>query len=305
MCKIVGIGANVYDTLAVLPHYAPEDTKLRAEHVQRAGGGPCATGLVAASKLGASAAFLGCVTADGQGEFLIEDFQRYGVSTGLVRKIPGFRAFTSYVMLSRESGSRTIVFDKGNLPPLALDAAQKAAIRNADILMVDGNELSAALEGCKIARESGTKVLYDAGGVYEGIEQLLPFADVLIPSEEFAAAVTGESNTDAAAEALYQRYTPEVAVITQGKKGGTLYDGAALWHYPVMDAGAVVDSNGAGDVFHGAFAFGMTRGYSYRGCCLFASAVSGLKCTKVGARAGVPDFETVIQFLKERGIDEL
>lgn len=58
--------------------------------------------------------------------------------------IPGHRAFTSCIWLSRESTSRTCVFDKGDLPPLVLDEKKKQAIRDAEILMLDGNELNAA-----------------------------------------------------------------------------------------------------------------------------------------------------------------
>ena len=62
MSSIVGIGANVYDTLITLPTYPDEDTKMRAESVVVSGGGPCATGLVAASKLGGDSAYIGCLS---------------------------------------------------------------------------------------------------------------------------------------------------------------------------------------------------------------------------------------------------
>ena len=53
MIEIVGIGANVFDTLFAIEKYPREDTKMRADSVKQSGGGPCATGLVAAAKLGA------------------------------------------------------------------------------------------------------------------------------------------------------------------------------------------------------------------------------------------------------------
>ena len=65
----------------------------------------------------------------------------------------------------------------------------------------------------------------------------------------------------------------------------------------------VVDSNGSGDVFHGAFAFAVTNGMDYKKACVFSSAVSALKCTKVGAREGVPTYDETINFLKERGVN--
>ena len=81
-----------------------------------------------------------------------------------------------------------------------------------------------------------------------------------------------------------------------------IYDGEKVTRYPAFLVDAV-DSNGSGDVFHGAFAFCLTLGYDYYKACVFSSAVSALKCTKVGARQGVPTFNETIKFLKERGID--
>lgn len=303
MYKIVGIGANVYDMLITLPYYPAEDTKLRAVEMQEAGGGPCATGLAAAAVLGESCAYIGALADDAGGRFLKADLERYGVSTQFVTIQAGKQSFSSYIWLSEASATRTCVFLKTNLPVFTLGQAAIDAIQSAEILMVDGNELPLAVEGAKIARQSGTKVLYDAGGLYDGIEELLPLADILIPSEEFALGHTGADTVEEAAKQLFVRYRPEVIVITCGKKGGILYDGKSLKRYPAFSVRAK-DTNGAGDVFHGAFAFGVTRGYSYEKTCVFASAVSALKCTKVGARSGVPDFDTVTKFLKECGRDE-
>ncbi|MGB9619725.1 MAG: PfkB family carbohydrate kinase, partial [Armatimonadota bacterium] len=63
-----------------------------------------------------------------------------------------------------------------------------------------------------------------------------------------------------------------------------------------------VDTTGAGDVFHGAFAFALALGWGLRDVIIFASAVSAIKCTKVGGRAGIPTFEQTIEFLRERGV---
>ncbi len=295
---IVGIGANVYDTLITLSDFPTEDTKMRAESVKVSGGGPCATGLCAAAKLGKQAAFIGNLTDDSCGSFLLSDMAKYGMDNSYVNVVSGYSAFTSCIWLNTKNATRTCVFDKGNLPPLALSDDQKKAIENANILMVDGNELEAAVEGAKIARKAGKHVLYDAGGLYEGVEKLLPYADILIPSAEFAMGHTGEATIEAAAQKLYQTYNPEIVVITDGKKGGILYDGNDLWHYPAFAVEAV-DSNGAGDVFHGAFAVSVEEGYDYKKCCIFASATSALKCMGVGARESVPEFDRVIKFLGE------
>lgn len=302
MSKIVGIGACVMDTLINVPYYPTEDTKLRATGSKAAGGGPVATGLVAAQKLGANTAYIGVLSYDNGGVFLKKDFEKYGVSTDLINVISGYRSFTSVIWLSKETTSRTCVFDKGDLPPLKLSAAQIDAIKNAELLMVDGNEMDAAVEAAKIARENGTRVLYDCGGLYDGVERLLKHTDIMIPSEEFALAHTKCDNAESAAKKLYELYSPEVVVITQGKRGGILFDGKNTVSYPIYPAD-VVDSNGSGDVFHGAFAAAVTLGYDYEKCCHFGSAVSAIKCTGIGARESVPSFPTVKKYMKENGYE--
>jgi len=300
--KIVGIGACVMDTLITVPSYPKEDTKMRAESTKVAGGGPTATGLVAAQKLGEQTAYIGGLADDNGGKFLLEDFEKYGVDTSSIDVKSGYRSFASTIWLAKDSATRTCVFDRGNLPIWQLTEAQKQAIINSEILMVDGNEMEAAEEGCKLARVYGTKVLYDCGGLYEGVERILKLTDVMIPSEEFALGHTGCDNVVAAVRRLYELYHPEVVVITCGKEGGLIYDGKTSVSYPafVVDA---VDTNGSGDVFHGAFAAAIVKGYSYMNCCLFASATSAIKCTGIGARESVPSEAEVLAFLKNRGIE--
>ncbi|MBQ9974900.1 MAG: hypothetical protein IJP16_00195 [Clostridia bacterium] len=300
MGSVIGIGACVMDTLFSIPYYPPEDTKLRALSSKQAGGGPAATGIVAAAKLGVSTAFMGNLSADSVGDFLVKDFEKYGVDTSYIKRLDGYRAFTSVIWLAKDS--RTCVFDKGDLPPFRLSERDERAIASASLLMVDGNDMEAALEASRIARENNVPVLYDCGGLYEGVERLLALTDIMIPSQEFALGHTGKSDPEDAARELYERYSPKIVVVTQGKRGGFLYDGKTVTYYPIYPA-EVVDSNGSGDVFHGAFAAGIIRGYDFEKCCHFASAVSALKCMGIGARESVPDFETVKTYMKENGYE--
>lgn len=301
MAQITGIGANVFDTLYRLDAFPAEDTKQGALSVTEAGGGPCGTGLAAAARLGAGCAYLGCCSDDGAGRFLVEDFRRRGVDTGLMTPVAGTLAFRSCIWLSDAGASRTCVFHRGTVPPTPMDRDRLEAIARSDILLVDGNDLDAAVAGAEHARRSGTLVLYDAGGRYPGVERLLALTDILIPSEEFALGHTGCTDAQGAAKALFDTYRPRVVVVTRGKEGGVLYDGDKVTPYPAFPVEAV-DTNGAGDVFHGAFAFGLTRSFSYERCCIFASAVSALKCTRVGARDGVPDYGQTVEFLRRRGV---
>ena len=301
MTQIVGIGANVHDTIYRLDTYPQEDTKQKAVSITECGGGPCSTGLVAAAKLGANCAYIGNVSDDATGEFLTKDLSVYGVDTSMVTRISNTTGFRSCIWLADDCASRTCVFNRGNVPGTNLEQKEIDAIQNAKILMVDGNDLNAAVAAAQIAQQSGTTVLYDAGGLYQGVEKLLELTDVLIPSEEFACQHTGNTNAEDAAIALFEKYNPKVVVVTQGKKGGLLYDGNQLIYYPAFPVDAV-DTNGSGDVFHGSFAFALTMDWDYHRCCIFSSAVSALKCTQIGARKSIPSYDAVLSFLNSRGI---
>ena len=113
MSRIVGIGANVFDTLYNIPTYPKEDTKMRAAASKTAGGGPVATGLVAAAKLGEDTAYIGVLSDDNGGRFLKEDFLKYGVETKYIDVKSGYRSFQSVLWLCADTATRTCVFYKG------------------------------------------------------------------------------------------------------------------------------------------------------------------------------------------------
>lgn len=273
-----------------------EDGKSAAEDVLVTGGGPVANALVACARLGMHASYAGVLSDDASGAFLQENFVRCGVATDLIKRAAG-RAFTSYILLSRSSGTRTVVFDRGTLKGPSPEQC-RAAVERADILHLDGNFLEGALCAAAYAKERGVKVSLDAGGLYEGIERLLPYVDLLIPSEEFALGITGAATAREAALQLARRYSPERLVITQGSRGGVYLQGGEVMAYRAWPVDCA-DSNGAGDVFHGAYLAAYADGLDAGACCRFAGAVSALKCTKVGVRAAIPDRAQTLQFMEE------
>ena len=297
MHDIVGIGASLYDTLMVVPGYPKEDTKMMAGRTMGQGGGPCATAL-AASRLGAKTAYIGIMGDDAAGSFMKQDLERYGVDTGLVQVKSGYLSYMSFILLNEETGSRTCIWSKGDIPALILCGRDIETIQNARVLHLDGNHLDAAIQGAIAAKQAGVKVSMDAGGNYQGVGRLLPYVDYLIPSEEFVCQFTGINDVEKAAERLYREYMPEVFIITQGSRGGFIYDGS-IHRYPVFPV-PVLDSNGAGDVFHGAFITAYTEGTSVEEAAAFASAVSALKCSRLGGRKSVPDRASALQFMKRK-----
>jgi sugar/nucleoside kinase (ribokinase family) len=298
--RMVGIGSSVYDTLMLVDRFPTEDTKMEGAETKVQGGGPCATALTAAQKLGIQTAYLGQMGDDPFGRFMLEDFRKRGVDVSHVKLIPDTVSFHSVVILNRAQGSRTCIWNRGTTPQPDESNLDTGLLAEAEILHLDGHMTAFAALAARTARDAGTLVSYDAGGMYPGIDALLPLADILIPSEEFALKLTGLSRAEDAAEEIYRRYSPRVEAVTQGVKGGVIIDEKGLRRYPAFRVDAV-DTNGSGDTFHGAFDAPLLKAYDHDAAARYASAAAAIKCTRLGARDAMPTHEEVLAFLRERG----
>ena len=298
--EIIGIGAAVYDTLMVVDGYPKEDTKQQSLETKVQGGGPCATALVAARKLGVSAAYLGTLGKDPFGDFLLEDLKHWGVDTSYVRRVPDGVSFHSVVLLNRAGGSRTCVWNKGTVEEPAEGDVDTDLLRQAKVLHLDGHMGKAALYAAGLCRGFGVKVSLDADGIYPETEKLLPLVDYLVPSERFALRFTGAETPEQAARELYEKYRPELLAVTQGDRGGILMDEQGMRRYACYPV-EVVDSNGCGDTFHGALIAGKIRGLNNDAACRYASAAAAIKCMRLGARYAMADDAECREFLRERG----
>lgn len=300
--EVIGVGSTVYDTLMVVPRYPTEDTKLEGIETKVQGGGPCATALVAARKLGVSAAYMGTIGNDPFGRFMMDDFRLWDVDTEYVRTVDNVTSFHSVVFLNQQTGSRTCIWNRGTVPQPTAEDVNVDALRHARVLHLDGHMPGAGIHAARLCREMGVKVSYDAGGAYPGVEDLMPYVDWLIPSEEFALKVTGEDTAEAAARKLYDAYHPELVVLTQGVQGGLILDEKGLRRYNSYKVEAL-DSNGCGDTFHGAFVAARIKGLDTDAACKYASAAAAIKCTRLGARYAMPTDVECRAFLRERGVD--
>ena len=154
-------------------------------------------------------------------------------------------------------------------------------------------------------KEAGKTVVMDGsrttGQVWEKHRQLIPYVDVLITDEGFARGLTGEDDIWAAGEKVLEM-GPRIFCETVGKRGCYTITRDERFHVPAFDVD-VVDTTGAGDVFHGAYIVGMMHGWAPRQCAQFSTAVSAIKCTKLGGRVGIPTFEQTMAFLKARGLE--
>lgn len=297
MMNVVGIGSALFDMLMIIDQFPEEDTKLQGLSTKVQCGGPCATALVAISKLGISAEYMGTLGDDMYGTFVKDRLNGYGVDTSHIHILKDRISFHSCVLCNQSNSSRTCVWNKGTVEPPVKEDVDLETLKHAKFLHLDGHQLQTAIFAAEKAHEYGIKVSLDAGGTYPGIEKLLPLIDVLIPSEEFALKLTRTDTAVDAAKILMETYNPETLIITQGVKGGFIWENGREVRYPSFSVKAI-DSNGAGDTFHGAFLAATIKEMNTFDAATFASATSAIKCTRFGAQEGIPNFNEVLAFVK-------
>ena len=126
-------------------------------------------------------------------------------------------------------------------------------------------------------------------------------ADILIMNEAFPYYTSGKDCLEEAMR-FFADAGSRIVISTLGEKGCVALINGELKYFPAYKVNAI-DSTGAGDVFHGAFLAGYLRNYSLEECIRYASAVAAIKCMKIGGRAGIPDHEETLEFMKKHAED--
>lgn len=297
---VVGLGFATVDVLARVPRLPGPDEVFRVLGISVQGGGPVATALVTVARLGGAVAYLGPIGQDDWGRAILADFAQNAVDTSRVRLIADGSSAASVILVDARTGARSILYDPGSLPGFTFGPGEAAAVRAARVLHLDGWHLDAAIAAAHAARAAGTVVSFDggAGEAWRGIDDLLPLVDVMVVARQFARNVTGEDDPLLAGP-LLRKWGAREVVITDGAAGCWYRDAAQSLHQPAFKVD-VVDTTGAGDVFHGGYIYGLLQDWPPQRRLAFASATAALKCTQPGGRLGIPTRDQVLAFLEER-----
>jgi len=299
--EIAGLGFCGLDYLCLLPHI-PVDEKVEIIQSLVQGGGPSATAMVTAARLGARTAFIGAVGNDDRGSAIIDGLKLENVDTRHIQVKTGKESPTAFCWIDKVSGMRSIAWTKGTSLPLDPSKVDPEFIKSIKLLHLDGHNTEAAIKAARIAKEHGVIVSLDAGTLLPDIDILVNLADICIASKPFARNYTGESDIQKGAEKLFKTGCI-VAAVTSGKDGVF-----AVTANGAIEKGAfqvpVIDTTGAGDVFHGAFAYAYIQGWEYDYALDFASATAALKCIEFGGRTGIPSADEVYAFLQTKKVNQ-
>ena len=298
----IGIGFVSNDHLAILP-FIPMDTKVRIKEHRILGGGPAGNSTAGAATLGMSAAFVGTVGDDADGRMILDDFVRQGVDTSMVKVRPGATSAIAYLWIEEKTGNRSCAWTREGLTELEAGEIDPEAISNAKVLHLDGHNAAGAIAAAKVARDAGVTVMYDAGTHRDGMDELLPLADLLICSEEFILKLTGLKDAEEAVRQVYAKFRPKVCGATMGVRGSMCFDGRDFVKCPAFHVEKVVDTTGCGDLFHTGFAVRWLETHDLLDCQRFGAAVSAIKCRGLSGRPpSAPTRAEVEEFLAGRAL---
>jgi sugar/nucleoside kinase (ribokinase family) len=253
----------------------------------RQAGGQIATALVTCRRLGLRARYIGKLGDDEAGKFQLASLRRERLDIRYVRVARNTPNQLAYIVVDQATGERTVLWDRDPRLTLATEEVPRRAVLGARALHVDGCDVEACLQAARWARQAGVPVAADLDTVYKRVEKLFPYVDYLIASTNFLPAVTGENDPFRVLEYMSREYGVRAPGMTLGRDGALVYWEGRFLYSPGFVV-ETVDTTGAGDVFHGAFIYGLLAGWPLARVLAFSNAVAGLNCTALGARGGIP-----------------
>jgi sulfofructose kinase len=296
---IVGIGVATLDILSIVDHFPVNEEVQKAYESAIDGGGPVATALAAASKLGAKTIMLDNLGNDWIGIDIREGLHKAGVDTSYIQVHQDCNSSIAQILVRKGDAARTIIYTPGNLFEFTWSNIQDELIRKAKYVHINGRHMGASLKACETAKFSGTKISFDGGAhrYRKELMQVIPLVDLLIASKHFAFEYTGKTNNEEAAKDLLNLGI-ETVVITDGIQGNWLYTKDIFaYHQPAYINKINVDTTGCGDSYHGAFLYSLCNGRDYKEAMMIASAVASINAKALGGRKALPHLKEVEEFL--------
>ena len=291
---LVGVGLNATDTVIPLSSYPARGSKVEYSSATVLPGGQVATTVVACQQWGLHTRYVGKLGDDLAATLHREAFSHAGPDSGVDARIitvPGAPSSQSLILVDAQ-GERTVLCRRDErliLRPTDLD---REWIVNARALHVDGYDTEAAILAATWARAANIPVVADLDELYTGVDDLLAQVDYLIVSRDFPTRLMQEADLERALQKMHRRYNSVLAAATLGEGGVLAFDGKHF-HRTSAYCVPVVDTTGAGDIFHAGFIYGLLQNWSLDRQLDFACAAAALNCTAVGARGGIHPLDAI------------
>jgi sulfofructose kinase len=288
--KIACCGGVVLDFIFEVERIPRTPEKVPAFAFRQGGGGLAATAAVSIAALGGAAEFWGRLGDDDHGQRLVDLLRGRGV-TPFVQRCPGSRTPISTMMVDRQ-GERMLTYFGGQRLDDDPSWLPVGAVTTLDAVLCDIRWRRGAEAVLAEARARGiTSVLDVEPAPPDDVSALTALCDYNLFSATALTRFTGIEEPQAAIRAAADRTQAAVGV-TLGSRGFLWLDDGRCWLQPAFQVRAI-ETNGAGDVFHGAFALAIARGDDFGQAARFASATAALKCARRGGWDSMPNASEV------------
>lgn len=281
---LVGVGLNATDTLIPLTTYPARGSKVEYRGATVMPGGQVATAMVACQTWGLCTRYVGKLGDDRAARLHREAFARVGVEAKLI-EVAGADSPQSLILVD-DGGERTVLCRRDERLVLKPEDLQREWIVNARALHVDGYDTAAATLAAGWAHVAGIPVIADLDELYPGVEELIENVDYLIVSRDFPCRLIAESNLESALRRMQLRFGCRLTAATLGEDGVLAWDGKQFHHCASFRV-PVIDTTGAGDIFHAGFIYGLLQGWPLDRQLEFACAAAAMNCMGAGARGGI------------------
>lgn len=301
MAEIVVIGSLNADLVVRAPRFPAPGETIQGEDLATIPGGKGANQAVAAARLGADVAMIGCVGADVFGSTLIENLKQNKVDIRHVRR-DGSAATGSAIIVVDRSGENSIVLSPGANGRIASHDIEPAALTGAKLLLLQLEiPLETVIYSARLAKEKRVAVILNPAPAHNVPDELLKLADYVVPNETELGLVagkkiTGRDSLEGAAQALVARGAKNV-IVTLGEKGALIVNRRSRKYVPSFKV-KPVDTTAAGDAFIGGIAVALLHRKSLKDAVEFACACGALATTHFGAQPSLPSAQEVKDFLQ-------
>ena len=296
---ILCVGVAVLDEIFRVETMPVPHVKTRAREFMAITGGNAANAAIAIARLGGQVIFAGPfggpAGTDMIGDRILAGLTAEGIDCSHCRRISGLMSSISAIAIDAR-GERAITNYRDDRLAQARPQDPEALVAGADLVLADNRFPEFVLEVCAAARARGLRIVLDADQPTRHTNTLLTMCSHVVFSHEGLTA-TAEKNDLAEGLTALRAHTSSFLGVTNGPN-------EMLWHendrVRRMDSFSVdaIDTLGAGDVFHGAFALALAEGRDEASAMRFASAAAALKCTRFGGITGAPTRAEVDALLK-------
>jgi sugar/nucleoside kinase (ribokinase family) len=299
---VIALGENSVDLMAMVDQYPTPGSKVPVRSFQAQSGGQAASAIIGCARQGWRTRYLGVCGDDAHGAMVKAALLREGVDLAVAER-PGVASRIAIILVSRDSGERTVLEHRNGRLAMSTHDVAAAAVGDCRVLLVDGTDPQAACEAARIARGSAVPVVLDLDAIGERSAALLSLVDVAVVPEAFSRRYTGQPNPVDGARAIHENSGAALVVVTLGDNGSVAWCGGKAIRTSPFSVEAV-DTTGAGDAFRAGLISGWLRfgnEASVESVLAYANALAACSCLAIGAQDGLVDREALDRFVTAAG----